>query len=301
MKPDFKKAIDLHHQGYTPEEISTELGISRATAYRWIQQHETSLTMAGMNDDDQNSYVETITNTPSANRLAGILEKEHRIKSTKLQRETLKSFKALMEGLEEHTAGSEWSGEEIRKVANEVAEIVENVEEACSFEADEYQDLSIYEISLIIKSLFKTYLSLFPSGVQLDWDGPKIEMIKAGLAIKSFDETDFDVADYQRQTAWHSFTRYIDQLTSLEGKSFDPEEVDDLISDLKRIREEISEDLPEDLKEEFESEVQLLDDVETFLKEYRIRTEESFFGKRLALPSDLIDKINNIIEGGSDD
>lgn len=43
MKAQFKEAIKLHNQGYSPEEIAEEIGVARATAYRWINQHQHQL------------------------------------------------------------------------------------------------------------------------------------------------------------------------------------------------------------------------------------------------------------------
>ena len=47
MKNGFKSIIKLHHEGYSPVEISDELSVSLATVYRYLDNHRTSLSIAG--------------------------------------------------------------------------------------------------------------------------------------------------------------------------------------------------------------------------------------------------------------
>jgi hypothetical protein len=296
MKKQFTEVIKLHNQGYSADQIVEETGASRATVYRWIEQHEASLTLAGVDQDHPGEEVSHLALTgfekaaSSIERANDLKEREDEVNNKKNERAAVRDFKKLMEGLKEHTAGSTWSKEEIRKVLNETDDILELVHDVCTFHGDECSDLSIFEITTIVKTLFKNYLYNYSDGLKVQWDSAKLEMIESGLGVEEFDDVSFDTADYYRQTAYLIFIGFIDQLLAISG-ILSVEEADDLISELKRTKEALTDDLNEDLSDEFESELSILSALEDFLKEYRIRTEEAFFGKRFFLPEEIKSQI----------
>lgn len=295
----FQKVVELHNAGYSAEEISSKLEISRATAYRAIQQHETSLAMGGLDEPEDEYPSEYTEDDEDVSTLAGlgkavaVIEQEAKIKTKKLQRDALKSFHRILEGLKEHTSGSTWSRDDIRKVLTETNNVIDLVEEACAFEKNEYQDLSIFLITTIIKDHFKIYLANFSEGLKIQWDQPNMDMLEAGLEAETFQDQTFDEQDYERQKAWLIFNDFIDSVLKVSGV-LNVDQVDELSSELKWIREALDEDLPAYLDGEFDEELELLDQLQEFLKEYRIRTEEAIFGKRFSLPDTLLAKIKSI-------
>jgi len=192
----------------------------------------------------------------------------------------------LIEGLKEHISGSTWSKDDIRKVLNEADSIIDMIHEACSFDEEECADLSIFEITTIIRTLFKNYIYNYHDGLKLQWDSPKLEVIEAGLALENFDDTSFDTDNYYIQSAFLIFIGFVDQLLAVSG-ILSVEEVDDLISEMRRTKEALTDDLGEDLSKKFKAELRILSALEDFLKEYKIRTEEAFFGKRFFLPEEI--------------
>lgn len=292
MNTHFTEVIELHNEGFTPEEIVEALGVSRATVYRYIDQYQTSVALAGITANEEKHDPEE-TPQPALNgveRTAAVLEREAATKTKKLEREAVKAFNKLMDGLKEHTSGSAWKKDEIRKVLNEADAILDQVAEACAFDDEECEDISIFEITSIVKRLFKNYLQNYSDGLTLQWDPVKLDMIDTGLAVEDFDDTAFDVQDYHRQTAYLIFTAFIDLVLKTSG-TLSVDDTNDLLSELKRTREAITDDINEDLAGEFGDELIILNELEAFLKEYRIRTEEAFFGKRFLVPDHIKDLI----------
>ncbi len=304
----FELAIELHNEGYSPEEIAEELEISRATAYRWVEQHTTSIALAGIEEKKEVEYndeedfegdidEEVEITDSSSDHLVEVLERDHRVKTTKLKRQAMKEFLRLIEGLIEHTDGSQWTGDELRKVLHEVSDIIEVIEEACDFEEETFSDLSVYEIAQIIKGLFKTYTNLFPNGVEISWDDLKKDMVQKALRIESFEEVSFDTEDFYRQQARQKFIKFTEQIDDVNLTTLDEEEVEALQGELQTVVEAISEDLPEALqiRDEFDSELEVLGELKEYLKEYQVITAKAFFGAKLRIPDTIIKKIEDVI------
>lgn len=315
MNTDFNEAITLHTEGYTPEEIAESTGKSRATIYRWLEQHKTSLQLAGIpevddeeedfDDDELNEIKPGLSGLEKANELKErelkTLDQKARVESEKIKRATLKEFKRVISGIREYALGFKWKHANVVETRDKLENLIDQVHEALEFDDDAMEDNSIAQILSILKGEFS---QLAESGKSFAFTfnlAPyKVDLLEFALSIESFDNTEFDIEDYVRQGAWQRFLDVIEKFKEHAGASVGREEVSVLSKEVEGFRS-IVDELPSDLKGEFDSELEVLDSVSEYLKELEIRIDESIWGsKRLLLPEEVSGQINELIDAESE-
>lgn len=320
MKPEFKEAIKLHNQGFTPEEISEELSISRATAFRWIKQHKASLALTGIDEefvedefeqsvlDDEPKEIDhqTLSGIEKSNQLKerelDLLEKRDFVEKEKTKRSVLKEFKDLLTGIREYAQGYKWGHKEVAQVVTRIEEIEESLQEVFDFDEDEMCENSTCQIMGVLS---KEFGRLEESGDEysfsFNWSKEKLDMLDFGISLENLDDDEFDLDDFNRQSAWNEFTRFIDLLKQSSGESVGTKEVDSFKGSLDDLREELNSDT-RGVTGEFVKELGILGEIEKLLSEYSIRIEESIWGsKRFYIKESLSDKISELINSNQED
>jgi transposase len=299
MKPKFKDIIDLHEQGYTPDQIVAETGISRATAYRWIEQYNASLSISGQSenettdeeieteidvDADADIETESLSGLELKNKELQLREREIEAQERKewmaiekLKREILKDFKKVIQAIKDDSSESSWSAEELHKVSLEIEMIQEKVLEVFGYGQEETEDNSILKILNILKEVFREDPDI--KGKILDFSDAKIAVLDFGLEIENVEDTDFDLADYNRDSATDSFTTIMEEIAELQGYKLSQANCEQLLFAVQRVKENLTSELP-GVDGEFEQEVQLLDNIVEELQELQVRCSENFWGEK---------------------
>lgn len=317
MNTDFNEAITLHNEGYTPEEIAESTGKSRATIYRWLEQHKASLQLAGIpevddfeeedfeEDDESPKAIPGLSGLEKANELKEreleTLGRKAKVESEKIKRSTLKEFKRVISTIKEYARGFKWKHSDVVETRDEIENLEEKVHEALEFDENAIEINSISQILNILKGEFS---QLADSGADFsftfNFSDHKMEFLDNALSIESFDNNEFDMEDYHRQATWQTFIDLIDKFREFSGTSIGSEEVEECKASINEFKDMVDE-LSADLKEEFDSEMEVLDAVTEYLKELAIRIDESLFhSKRFLLPEEVGDRINDLIDNESE-
>ncbi len=313
MKPEFKEAVKLHKQGHTAEEISDEIGVSRATAYRWIETYKGSLALAGSNGEYEEEELEethaedsaldqpSLSGIEKANELKerelSIIERRDFVEKEKTKRSILKEFKSLLSGIKEYASGFRWGHKEVSDVALKVEELEESLQEVFEFDDNEMCHNSACQIVGILKDEFN---HLVDSGAEysfrFDWSHEKLNMLDFGLSIGSLDNNEFDLENYVRQGAWNRFVKFTDGLRSRSGESVSNSDVSVIQKSVGDLIERLSVD-DSGIEGEFDEELALLEDIKHYLEELAVRISENIWrSKRFVLPEEISEKIDELIE-----
>ena len=296
MKPEFREAIELLNQGYDTEEIADELGVSRATAYRWIKQHETRIALAEV---DKESTMSGLGAIEESNRLKrrelDLIERKEAIKREKKGRELLKKFKSLVSGIQEHAVGSKWTHEEVSDTHLKIEELKEEVAELLDYDKEAQGENSAFQILSILEEEFE---KLVESGsgytFNFDWSEPKLNLLELAISLEELSDDSFDMEDFHRATAACLVEETMNGIQTFQGESVDAKEVQKLEAQVAIAKEGL-ESLDPELQEDFEEDKARLGKIDDYLKELRIRVDESFWGsKRFQLP-----ETDELIENGS--
>ncbi len=318
MKNDFKEVIDLYHQGLTADEIVEETDLSRATVFRYIKLHKTSLEVAAQHNQDEDfeddeptqeepavseDYLGAIKESNELRRKEiEAQERKAEIEKERLKRSIIKRYKNLQSDFEILTSLEQFAVSSASKLLEQIEALKESLDEYFDFEEDELSENSLAIALQIISNELSDVLENENSQAedfQPNWPTPLIGLLDYDPA-ELLEQDELTMEFYLDQKAHWVFSLVSELLTDLEGEKVDEEKLKEVIELVSIYKSMITDTLNQIDENDDHTLSEMIDVIEAFLEyfeELSIRCNESFWGtKRVEYPENLIDEINSINE-----
>ncbi|UXX78006.1 hypothetical protein N7E81_11605 [Reichenbachiella carrageenanivorans] len=284
MKTEFIEAIQLHNEGYSLEDIAESVEVKQATVKRWIEQHEASLSLAGITEEDEESFTSTLGAIHESNQLKRKelerLDRKEAVQKEKDNRILIKDFQNLCEGIREHVEGSKWNFEEVEKVASKIEDLKGRIEEHFEFNDDVTETNSVFQILGILQDEFEQLKESGPGySFVFDWARPKIHLLDQALEINDLRNVEFDNCKFEKELAADTIQSTLNGLNGFDGRQVDIDDLQTMEGMLETAQETLESLVEEDL-DELGEDIEKIDQIRNYLTELKIRVDESFWKEK---------------------